>query len=222
MCEGIECVMRDLRNGWYATDLVDAAKNCNLPKLREQDYDDIEDLIYDPRVVKYREIFKENWESNKKFAIIMDCSPVKPYFSSPSHMKVHSSIEKNGLEDKVQVYTASDPMGLVPYEHETKYPIYAYEMKSGFSDKAFDIMIDVFEEQFECIKNNHEYWITFIPAAKLGMVKGAMKRVGILSTDVPYGLYEDPPIKEMVDELERTGKCDIFNHSADWSITGVS
>jgi len=30
MCEGIENVMDDLRNGWYATDLVDAANNCSL------------------------------------------------------------------------------------------------------------------------------------------------------------------------------------------------
>lgn len=210
----------DLNSGWINTDLEQAAKDDDKPKLKQSEYDERIDMVYDDAVVKFREEFLDKWESQKKYAVLLDCSSTKPYSVSPAHTKVISEIQNNDLQDEVQQYICSEPLGLCPREWETYYPAYAYNLVLEPGMDGYDAMIPVFEKGFNKIKDSHEYWITFMPSNKTGMVKKALPEE-ISTVDIPYGLYQDPPISDMVDDFEEKGECTIFDHEGNWSMTGT-
>ncbi|MFW6122408.1 MAG: DUF5591 domain-containing protein [Petrotogales bacterium] len=208
----------DLKTGWYVADLQKAAEDDERPKLLQNDYEDRADMIDDERVVNFREWLYKNWESNKKYAILLDCSTVKPYSNSPTHMKVIQEIRRYNLGHVVQQYTMSEPIGVVPREHETKYPCYAYNLILRPHHSGYDRMIEVFKEGVDFIKPMHDFFITFMPSNKLHMIK---KAINFKTIDIPWGLYEQPPIKSIVDEVEEKGRCSMFEYAKGWDYTGT-
>jgi len=210
--------MDELNSGWYDSDLKRAANDDDKPKLLQEDYDERWEMIFDDRVVQFRDKFFDEWESDKKYAILLDCSSEKPYRESPTHSKIISRIKRDGVDDIIEQYTCSEPMGLVPRDWEMVYPCYAYNLMLKPKHDGYSRMVDVFSEELEFIKDFHEYWITFLPSNKLGMVKKALPD-NISTIDVPFGFYNEPPFGDIIDEIEKSGRCTMFEHVEGWNET---
>lgn len=87
-------------------------------------------LFEHPHVVIWHKFLLNYFDPSvcdKRYAIIMPCSSVKPYRLSATHRILDSTIYKNRLGDLIQIYVLSEPMILVPRELDIYYPFANYE-----------------------------------------------------------------------------------------------
>lgn len=65
--------------------------------------------------------------SSKPYAILMPCTPIKPYRLSATHRIVDSTLYRLRLDHYTQIYVLSEPMVIVPRELDIYYPFANYE-----------------------------------------------------------------------------------------------
>ncbi len=81
-----------------------------------------------PHVLMYQEWVLHHWQPEPKpIALLLPCTPVKPYSRSAIRKIIYANLKKLGIENRVAVITISDPMLLVPKEIEDLYPVANYE-----------------------------------------------------------------------------------------------
>ena len=81
-----------------------------------------------PHVELYQEWVLHHWKPEPKpVALLLPCTPVKPYSRSAIRKIVYANLRRLGIDDYVAVITVSDPMLLVPREIEDLYPVANYE-----------------------------------------------------------------------------------------------
>ncbi|MBW9140853.1 MAG: DUF5591 domain-containing protein [Candidatus Aramenus sp.] len=85
------------------------------------------DLFRHPVVKAWHDYFLKEWRSDKDVALLLPCTSVKPYSRSATHRLAYALLKKYGLEGRVQVYSVSEPMLLVPKELEECYPFNSYD-----------------------------------------------------------------------------------------------
>ena len=144
------------------------------------------DPFQHPVVKKWHEYFLNNWHSNREIALLLPCTSVKPYNKSATHKLAYSLLRKYKLEDKVQVYSVSEPMLLVPRELENCYPFNSYDYPpSLMTEEEKQEFIRLLSIALSHIHNIHKRIIAVLPKHHYKIVYEASKNIQIEL--YPYG-----------------------------------
>ena len=112
---------------------------------------DVENLFNHPHIKLWHRFLLKYFDPRlceRRYALIMPCSSVKPYRASATHRIAESVLRKNGVYEYVQVYILSEPMILVPRELDIYYPFANYdypvhELTSTYRQLFVDLLSQV-------------------------------------------------------------------------------
>ncbi|MCP8304143.1 MAG: tRNA guanosine(15) transglycosylase TgtA [archaeon] len=102
-----------------------------------------------PEVLRYHKRLIEDVSVKKKTLLLLPESDVKPFYKSPSYIKLIEALG-DGLE-KVQVCFLSPPFGVVPVELSDVYPLSQY---LSSIEPDYDVMKEVLKRSKEFIRKN--------------------------------------------------------------------
>ncbi|TRM80523.1 hypothetical protein DJ524_07315 [Sulfolobus sp. D5] len=160
------------------------------------------DLFNHPVVKKWHEYFMEFWNSDKKIAIILPCTSIKPYSRSATHRLAYALLRKYDLEDVVQVYSVSEPMLLVPRELEECYPFNSYDYPpSLMSKEEKEEFVRLLVNPLMKISRLHEKIVGILPKHHYNVVKRASELSGVKIELYPYGRLVFRTISEVFNSL---------------------
>lgn len=139
--------------------------------------------FYNPKQVyfgikKSRDI--KNWHEfltkkyrpkGKNILLIYPCSTIKPYNESRSYKQLYTHLsDLNGKREKLQIMTISEPFGLVPEEHYSKFKWYdcpglfewwcnkyGQEYDKEYLDKSIELLADVIGQYLTKAKKKKFY-----------------------------------------------------------------
>jgi predicted RNA-binding protein len=132
------------------------------------------DLFKHPVVKAWHEYFLTTWKSDKAVAMFLPCTSVKPYSRSATHRLAYALLKKYGLEEKVQVYSVSEPMLLVPKELEECYPFNSYDyppakMSEAEKEEFSELLVPFLRK----VSSQHERLIAVLPRHHYKVVEKA-------------------------------------------------
>ncbi|MEM3845227.1 MAG: DUF5591 domain-containing protein [Candidatus Parvarchaeota archaeon] len=158
------------------------------------------DPFQHPVVKKWHEYFLNNWHSEKEIALLLPCTSVKPYNRSATHKLAYSLLRKYKLEDKVQVYSVSEPMLLVPRELENCYPFNSYDYPpSLMTEEEKQEFIRLLSIALSHVHKIHKRIIAVLPKHHYKIVYEASKNVPIEL--YPYGKLAFKTIANVISGL---------------------
>ncbi|BCU71486.1 DUF5591 domain-containing protein [Stygiolobus caldivivus] len=145
-----------------------------------------------PSVVEWHKYLFTKWSSEKKIALLLPCTEKKPYHNSPTH-KIAESIVK----DKVQIYSVSEPMLLVPREYEECYPFSDYDYPpSKMTPEERKEFVELLAIAIKAVSNFHEFMVAVLPRHHFRVLKEASDEAGVKVEIYPYGKLAFKSIKE--------------------------
>ncbi|WP_338603971.1 DUF5591 domain-containing protein [Sulfolobus tengchongensis] len=179
--------------------LYDYFKQPNFDRIIKEDGID---PFKHPVVKKWHRFFIEYWKSNKEIALLLPCTVVKPYSLSPTHKIAYSNLKKYNLEDKVQVYSVSEPMLLVPRELENCYPFNSYDYPpSKMSSNEKEEFIDLLSIALKHISAMHRRLIAVLPRHHYEITEKASKKAGVLIEMHGYGRLSFKTISSIIKDI---------------------
>ncbi|QXJ31468.1 DUF5591 domain-containing protein [Saccharolobus shibatae] len=150
--------------------------------------DNTDDLFRHPVVMRWHHYFLENWNSDKEIGLLLPCTVVKPYSLSPTHKIAYATLNKYNLEEKVQVYSVSEPMLLVPKELEECYPFNSYDYPPRLMSKEEkEEFIMLLTKPLIKVSMLHKRLIGILPRHHYEIVKRAAEISNLKITIYPYG-----------------------------------
>ncbi|ACP34172.1 conserved hypothetical protein [Sulfolobus islandicus Y.G.57.14] len=150
--------------------------------------DNTDDLFRHPVVMRWHHYFLENWNSDKEIGLLLPCTVVKPYSLSPTHKIAYATLNKYNLEEKVQVYSVSEPMLLVPKELEECYPFNNYDYPPRLMSKEEkEEFIMLLTKPLIKVSMLHNRLIGILPRHHYEIVKRAAEISNLKITIYPYG-----------------------------------
>ena len=160
-----------------------------------------DELFFHPDVISFYSSVINEWESEKKIALLLGCTKYKPYSRSFMHKKVIGLLNKHDLISEVQQYIIGEPLVVVPREWETKYPAAHYDFPpnemSELGKKVFEYRIKKFLKK--AIKS-HDVFIIFAPNHHRKILLNASN--GLFSPIIiPYNLYKLPMLLKKIKEV---------------------
>lgn len=163
---------------------------------------DGEDPFKHPVVKKWHEILLNNWKSEKEYAILLPCTSVKPYHLSPTH-KIAYSVAK-GFEDKIQFYSVSEPMLLVPREYEDCYPFNSYDYPpSKMTSEEREEFVELLGKAFIKVSTMHSRLVAILPKHHFQIAKKASDEVKVNIEFYPYGRLAFKTIASVINNLKK-------------------
>jgi len=131
-------------------------------------------------VIKHKDI-TDNWKKSLKVrpkhrvAVLLPCSATKPFAESPSHK--HGYLKALG-EKNVDLYVVSEPLGIIPYAWQDKYPNADYDYPPKYlKGEARKLLSERIGKWFEKIYPKYDKVYSALP--------GHHQRLVNDSTDVP-------------------------------------
>lgn len=150
------------------------------------------ELFNHPDVIGFYRYVLNEWRPppERKIALYMGCTAVKPYSRSFIHLKVIRMLEKHNLAYVVQQYIISEPMILVPRELENKYPVANYDFpKHLLDDKGKEIFVKRLRIILDKVSKFHIFHVAFMPRHHLEIFTKAGKGILDKFIYVPYNVY---------------------------------
>ena len=131
------------------------------------------------RVIKHKDI-TANWKKSlrvrpkNRIAVLVPCAATKPFSESPSHKYGYL----RALEGKdVDVYIVSEPLGIVPYSWQKKYPNADYDYPPKFlRGKAWKLLAERMGEWFDRIYPKYDRVYSALPGHHQKLVKDAIEQ----------------------------------------------
>ncbi|MBB5253580.1 DUF5591 domain-containing protein [Sulfurisphaera ohwakuensis] len=165
-----------------------------------------EDPFKHPVVRKWYEILLSEWKSTKPYAILLPCTSIKPYHLSRTHKLAYAIMR--GFEEKVQFYSVSEPMLLVPREYEDCYPFNSYDYPPSMMTKEErEEFVELLAKVLINVRNMHSYIIGILPKHHYSVVKEASEISGININLYPYGRLPFKTISEVLNNLKEMMKA---------------
>ena len=104
------------------------------------------------KVIQHKDI-TDNWKKSLKVkpksrvAVLLPCAATKPFAESPSHK--HGYLKALG-EKNVDLYVVSEPLGIIPYAWQDKYPNADYDYPPKYlKGEARDLLSERIGKWFE-------------------------------------------------------------------------
>jgi len=146
------------------------------------------DLFQHPIVKAWHSYFLSKWISNKPLAFLLPCTSKKPYSSSATHRTAYGIIRRLDKENKVQIYSVSEPMLLVPKELEECYPFNSYDYPPSLMvNEEKEEFINLLVRPLQKIGTMHIKIVGVLPNHHYGIVKNASERANVRIELIPYG-----------------------------------
>lgn len=156
-----------------------------------------------PVVRKWYDIFLYEWNSKKRYAILLPCTSKKPYYLSPTHKIAYATLR--GYEDKVQFYSVSEPMLLVPREYEDCYPFNNYDYPPAkMTEEEREEFVELLGKALLRVSKMHDVIIAVLPKHHYNVVKRASENTGVKVQLHPYGRLAFRSISQTLKDLKRT------------------
>ncbi|BFH72337.1 DUF5591 domain-containing protein [Sulfurisphaera javensis] len=161
---------------------------------------DGEDPFKHPVVRKWHEILLNEWKSEKEYAILLPCTSVKPYYLSATHKLAYSIMK--GFEDKIQFYSVSEPMLLVPREYEDCYPFNSYDYPpSKMTMEEKEEFVELLSKALLKVSKMHSHIVAILPKHHYQIVKRASELVNVNVELHPYGRLAFKTIGEVLNNV---------------------
>ena len=162
---------------------------------------DGEDPFKHPVVMEWHKILLNEWKSNKEYAILLPCTSVKPYHLSPTHKLAYSIMKE--YEDKVQFYSISEPMLLVPKEYEDCYPFNSYDYPpSLMTIEEKEEFVELLSKVLLKISNMHKVIVGILPKHHYEITKRASELSNVKIELYPYGRLAFKTISQVLNSLK--------------------
>ncbi len=148
------------------------------------------------------EIFHSKF-TQRRYALILPCSSVKPYRLSPTHQIVEKRLSNSYAHNKIQVYVLSEPMILVPRELDIYYPFANYDYPPKELDqKHRNMFIEILSNVLKKLEY-HKHIVAFLPKHHMNILQNALYGCGqcVDVTIYEYGKKAFQQIKKVVDYL---------------------
>ena len=132
----------------------------DYPRFVEKDYIGLngtsEEQLLHPHFEKWQKWLLEEYNSPKdKIALFIPCAAIKPYYNSPIHKIINSTLKQ--YENKIHKIVISNA-GVIPYEFSDKYPFDSYDWNplsesESIKNKYYNVIKDRIQDYLEI----HEY-----------------------------------------------------------------
>ncbi|MDP7983078.1 MAG: DUF5591 domain-containing protein [Conexivisphaerales archaeon] len=145
-----------------------------------------------PAVVAWHRYLFERWRSSARVALLLPCTAKKPYGNSPTH-KIAYAI----AGPRVQVYSVSEPMLLVPRELEECYPFDGYDYPPELMTKEErEEFIGLLARALSSVSRYHGYMVAVLPSHHRRILEEASRRASVQVEIHPYGRLAFRSVKE--------------------------
>ncbi|MFP3346952.1 MAG: DUF5591 domain-containing protein [Sulfolobaceae archaeon] len=145
-----------------------------------------------PSVIEWHNYLFTEWRSKKRVALLLPCTEKKPYHNSPTHI-----IAESIVKDKVQLYSVSEPMLLVPREFEDCYPFSDYDYPpSKMTREEREEFVRLLTTALKVLESYHQHIIAVLPKHHFSVLSEASKLSGVKIELLPYGRLAFRSIKE--------------------------
>ena len=163
---------------------------------------DGEDPFRHPVVREWHKILLDEWKSDKQYAVLLPCTSVKPYHLSPTHKLAYAVMR--GYEDKVQFYSVSEPMLLVPREYEDCYPFNSYDYPpSSMTSEEKEEFVELLSRALLRISTMHKNIIGVLPKHHFEITKRASELTNVEMELHPYGRLAFKTISQVLNSLKQ-------------------
>ena len=119
------------------------------------------------KVIQHKDI-TDNWKKSLKVrpkhrvAVLLPCAATKPFAESPSHK--YGYLKALGDKD-VDLYVVSEPLGIIPYAWQDKYPNADYDYPPKYlKGKARDLLSERIGEWFKKVYPKYDKVYSALPA----------------------------------------------------------
>ena len=145
-----------------------------------------------PAVMEWHKYLFTRWSSRRRTALLMPCTAKKPYGSSPTH-KIAYAI----AGPRVQVYSVSEPMLLVPREFEECYPFNGYDYPPELmTEEERDEFVELLSRALSSVSKYHVQMIAVLPSHHRRVLEEASGLAGVDVEIHPYGRLAFRSVKE--------------------------
>ncbi len=175
----------------------------HLPQTREPIIKRADvDLFKHPVVTAWHEYFLREWHSEKPIALLLPCTSVKPYSRSATHRLAYALLRKYGLETKVQVYSVSEPMLLVPRELEECYPFNSYDYPPALmTESEKEEFAELLSVVLQKVAKLHIRVVAVLPKHHFRILTRASQLAGLHVELHPYGRLAFKTISEVFNSI---------------------
>jgi len=161
-----------------------------------------DELFFHEDVIQFYNRVMNEWDlGSKNKALLLGCSPHKPYSHSFMHRKIIAMIRKHELDNDFQQYIIGEPLVVCPREWENEYPAAHYDFPPEKMGKAGrQVFVSRLKKFFNKAINRYTIFVCFAPNHHKKIILEASKDIFELIL-VPYNIYKLPTLLDTLKRL---------------------